>query len=192
MAVYPLTPVPSSISAPASRDPMHQFTTDSGVTLRRAKWSRPLRRYQLDYLGLTTIDWRILRDFLQVQRLGALPFEFVHTTSLDATFYDNTTPVILHMYHTYVTGQWVGIYNSTPHVTLNNYWQITRISPIALSLNGSTAGGAGTCSVRTYLPNAVGIFAEDTDPAPVKLMGPESVTTTRGRFNASVIIEEIF
>ncbi len=189
--VYPPDPLPSSIQAPSLIDPMHMFTTDSGITLRRSMHSRPQRRYQVDYLGKTTRDWRIIRDFLQMHRLGVLPFEFAHWTALDNAFYDNTTPVVVHMYHTYVTGQWVLIYNSTPNVSLNAGWQLTRLSGIAFSLNGSTAGGAGTCQVRAYLPQAVGVFGEEGDVSPVKLMGPESVSTTRGRFSFSVTIEEL-
>jgi hypothetical protein len=191
MAVYPFLPLPNSIQAPAVIDPMHVFESDSGVTMRRPKHSRPQRRYQLDYLGKATWEWRIIRDFFQAQRLGVLPFEFVHHTGLDDAFYDNTTPVIVHMYHTFLTGQWILIYNSAPNTSLNAGWQITRLSGIAFSLNGSNAGGAGTCQIRTYLPNAVGIFQEDTDASPVKLIGPESVSTTRGRFSFSVTVEEV-
>ena len=192
MAVYPLTPVPSSIHAPAVIDPMHVFTTDAGVMFRRARYSRPRRRYQLDYLGKTTAEMRLVREFLQQQRLGALPFEWYHGTSFDTASYTNTTPVVLTFQHQYFTGQWVGISNSTPHLSLNGVWKLTRLSGTQFSLNGSTAGGAGVCTVVPYLPTAVGVFSEDTMEAPTKLLGPESVNSAQGRWSFSVFVEEVF
>lgn len=191
MAVYPFTPTPNSIQAPSVIDPMHMFTTDSGVTLRRPKHSRPQRRFQLDYLGKTTGEWRTIRDFLQQHRLGALPFEFLHVTGIENANYRSTTPVIVDMQHAFVTGQWVILYNSTPNTALTGGWRLTRINATAFSLDGSVAGGAGTCQVGTYLPNAVGIFNDDTDPSPTKLMGPENWTLLRGRFSFSVLVEEL-
>lgn len=191
MAVWPFTPVPNSIQAPSALDPMHTFTTDSGITLRRSQHSRPQRRYQLDYLGKTTAEWRIIRDFLQQMRGGVLPFEFVHVTATDAATYSSTTPVIVTMQHAYMTGQWVGVTSSVPHTALNALWPITRLSATTFSLVGSAAGGAGTCAVFAYLPRAVAILAEDEMASPTKLMGPESINTTRGRFSWSVLVEEV-
>jgi hypothetical protein len=191
VAVYPFSPTPSSIQAPSIKDPMHIFETDSGVTLRRSKHSRGVRRYQLDYLGKTTAEWRIVRDFLQQQRLGALPFEYVNVNAIDLANFSSTTPIYLTMQHAYLTGQWVTIFSTTPAVAITGPWQITRFSSAQFSLNGSTAAGSGTCYVGPYLPNAIGIFGEDEAPSPTKLMGPESITTTRGKFSWSVIVEEL-
>jgi hypothetical protein len=191
MAVYPFTPVPSSIQAPSVVDPMHSFETDSGTTFRRSKHSRPQRRYQLDYLGKNTAEWRIIRDFIQAQRLGVLPFEFLHMTATDAATYSNTTPVVVTMWHAYTSGQWVSIGSSNPNTSIHGGWRITRLSSTTFSLDGSIAGGAGTCQVYTYIPQAVGVFSEEGDPSPVKLMGPESTTSNRGRFSFSVQILEL-
>jgi hypothetical protein len=194
MAIYPPSPVPASISVAAVVDPMLAFTSDSGYGARRALRSRPYRRWQLDYLGQNTANMRVIRDFLQQQRLGVLPFEWVHSTAGDTAVVSNTTPVLLVLQHSYMTGQWVWISQSTPNTALNGFWQITRVVSTGFTLNGSVAGGAGTCFVVAYLPNAVGVFAEDTLESPVKLIGPESVdayATRRGMFNFSVFIEEI-
>jgi hypothetical protein len=170
---------------------MHIFQTDSGVTMRRPQHSRPQRRYQLDYLGKVTAEWRIIRDFLQAQRLGVLPFEFLHMTATDAASYSNTTPVVVTMQHAYATGQWVSIGGSNPNTSLHGGWRITRLSSTTFSLDGSIAGGAGTCQVYTYIPQAVGVFSEEGDASPIKLMGPESTTSSRGRFSFSVLIQEL-
>jgi hypothetical protein len=191
MPVFPFFPVPSSTSAPAVIDPMHIFESDAGPTLRRPKHSRPQRRYQLDYLGKTTAEWRVIRDFLQTQRLGVMPFEFVHHASIENATFSPTTPVVITLQHVYLTGHWVGIYNATAQPALNNFWPITRLSSTTFSLNGSTGGFGGTCQVGLYLPRAVGVFTEEGDPSPVKLMGPESTSTTRGRFSFQVLIEEL-
>jgi hypothetical protein len=173
-------------------DPILRMSVDQGYEIRRARHSRPRRRYQLDYLGKTTAELHIVRDFLQQHRLGLTPFEWAHGTAFDTASYLSTTPVIVSFQHTFMTGQWVGISNSSPNTALNGFWPITYLSPNTFHLNGSVAGGAGSCSVVAYLPNAVGMFAEDTMEPAVKLIGPESVSFNRGKFSWAVQIEEIF
>lgn len=194
MAVYPFFPRPASVSAPELIDPMHRFETDQGYELRRSKHRRVRRRYRLEYLDLNTANMRLIRDFLQQQRLGVQPFEWIHVTAYDTVTYLNTTAVFCSLPHQYVTGQWVYVSNSIPHTALNGIWQLTRVSNVAFYLNGSTAGGAGSCQMNAYLPQAVARFADDTMESPATLIGPESVDynfVRRGRFNLSVLIEEL-
>ena len=196
MALYPNTPLPSSVSAPAIIDPVLRYSADSGIEIRRIRTSRPRRRYTLDYLGKTTEEMHYLRDFLMVHRLGVTPFEFLHPTASDDVTFSNTTPVVLTINtHGLITGQWVFIGNApTP---LNGLWTVTRINHYQLSLNGSVASGTGTggLSVVVYLPTAVAMFDQDTWNSPTKLVGPERLGTSlvrSGYFSWSVVVEEVF
>jgi hypothetical protein len=198
MPFYPDNPLPSSVSAPAIIDPVHRFETDQGIAIRRAKHSRPLRRYTLEYQGKTVTEMRTVRDFMQYCRLSALPFQWTHPTASDlATVDDQQTPVVLYYPHGLVTGQWVGIVGGPAHI--NGFWQVTRLHQGAVTLNGSVAGGpVSQCHVVVFLPNAVGVFANDTMESPEKIIGPEQwypqgIREQRvGYFSFSVLIEEIF
>lgn len=152
--------------------------------------SRPRRRYQLDYLGMTTENVRFVRDFLISHRLGVTMFEWIHPTAFDTVPVSNTTPVVLTYFHEYQTGQWVVVSGATPNTSIIGVWPVQRLAANAISLTGTVAGGASTCDVRTYLPRARGFFPEGEWPGPAKLMGPESINSARGRFSFSVIVEE--
>lgn len=197
MAFYPAVPIPSSVSAPAIMDPTHVFETDQGIQIRRAKHSRPRRRYTLEYLGKTTAEMRQIRDFLMTCRLGTLPFQWYHPTASDRVTVDDTqTPVLVYYQHGLVTGQMIGLINGPPH--LNAFWQVTRLNDTTIALNGSIAGGPpAQADALVYLPTAVGVFASDTLESPEKLIGPEQwyplgYQNRVGYFSFVVAIEEIF
>ncbi|HEX6827134.1 MAG TPA: hypothetical protein VF077_12525 [Nitrospiraceae bacterium] len=197
MAFFPSTPTPSSISAPAIIDPMWRFEADAGIDIRRAKHSRPRRRYVLDYLGKTTTEMRTIRDFLQQQRLGVLAFQWFHSTAIELCTIDGTTtPAGVYFEHGLVTGQWIGIIQGP--AVYNAFWQVTRFSHDALTLNGSAGNGSvANAFAFVYLPTAVGIFGQDFMASPDKLIGPEQwypagYVTRVGYWNFSVQIEEIF
>ena len=198
MAAFPLTPVPSSVSVPAITDPVLRFATDSGYELRRPKRSRPLRRFTVEWLGKTTNEMHVIRDFLMTTRMGAIPFQWLHLTGIDFVSVFNTSPVLLAYVHGLFTGQMVFVTNATPNTAINGLWPITRIDENQLTLDGTVAGGQGTATVQVYLPMAVAQFNEDTWASPVKLIGPESnydvndPTHGRGRFNFTIDVQEIF
>jgi hypothetical protein len=173
---------------------MLEFVSDGLYSVRRALASRPRRRYTLEYLGLSTFNYWIIRDFIQANRNGVLPFSWVHPTAWAVVPATNTTPVWLQYLHGMVTGQWVNI-GSGPAGLLGT-WQVTRVDNSNLILNGSVASGAGvTVSVAVYLPYAIARFNENQWESPVKLIGPEQLALAgrrEGFFNAAIQIEEIF
>ena len=190
---YPFSPIPSHISVPAVIDPVLRYSVDQGYEIRRPRYSRPRRRYTLEYLGKTTTELRVIRNFLMMHRLGVTPFEWLHSTAFDNAQVTSTTPVALtFIQHPFVDGDWVYISNATPNTSINGPHQILYFDPTAFYLLGTTAGGVGTCSVSQYLPRAVGRFAEDTMESPVKLIGPESTISSQGRFSWQVVVEEVF
>lgn len=200
MALFPNDPVPSSVSAPAIIDPLLRFSTDSGVETVRALHSRPLRRFVLEYNGKLTQEVRIIRDFLQECRFGALdPIAWSHPTAYDLVPFSNTTPIILTYAHGMVTGQYINI--GFP-AGLAGFWQVTRLNPTQISLNGTSAGGGtGTCTAIQYLHTARATFSEDTIPEPTKIVGADRIGPDRpgepfgaiaGRFSFSVTLMEIF
>jgi hypothetical protein len=192
MAIYPLSPTPSSISAAAIIDPMHTYVSDQGYELRRPMHSRGRRQFQVEYLGKTSAEMRVIRDFFQTRRVGALDFEWLHSTAFDTVTYTNTSPVVCVLQHSYQTGQMVWINSSAPNTSLNGFWTVQRIDPTSFALAGSNAGGAGSCNVVAYLPHAVGRFADGVMEFPTKLLGPE--TNNQDRFSwwsFSVVIEEV-
>lgn len=192
MVLFPTNPVPSSISAPSVIDEILRFSTDSGYEMRRPLHSRPRYRYTLDYLGLYTQQVRFLRDFLQVHRLGAMSFQWLHSTAFEVITAGNTTPVTLSFYHGLVSGMYVNI-GSGP-AGLLGAWPVTRLDNTTIALVGTTASGAATVTVQQYLPNAVARFNGDIWESPVKLMGRDELAAPgrrEGRWNLQLVIEEI-
>jgi hypothetical protein len=190
-----MTPVPSSVSAPALIDPSLSFVSDSGYETRRALHSRPRRRYTLDYLGKTTQEMREIRDFLQWHRFGAGPeaISFLHPTAFDNVQATATVPVTLHYAHELVTGQYVWLSGAAP--LGGRSWRITRLGTYDLSLDGSTAGGGITIAVNNYFPNVVVRLNDGVMESPTKLLGPERLGTAGyppGIFSFSVTLEEVF
>jgi hypothetical protein len=198
MPVYPYTPRPAMVTMPELIDPMLSFSTDQGISVRRPRTSRPRRRWRMDYLGLSTENARLVRDFLQTVRLGVLAFEWLHPTAVDVATVFATTPVHLVYPHGLYTGMWLAVSNS-PNPGINGgVFQVTRVAHNDLVLNGSVAAGiAGSCTVIPYVPRAIAIMEQDTFPAATTLIGPDQVENIplgfrRGFFNLSVTVEEQF
>jgi hypothetical protein len=199
MAVWPISPLPSSVSAPAYIDPMLTFVSDSGYETRRSLHSRPRRRYTLDYLGKSTAELRIIADFLQATRFGAgQQIEFYHPTASDIVVASNTTPIWLFYNHALPTGAYVYV-GSPP--ALEGIWHTTRIAPNAHSLDGSVAHGDIYVQVQVYIPYVVARMSDDTWESPTKLVGTDmigpdrpgaTVSALAGRWSFSVTLEEVF
>jgi len=198
MALYPGSPVPSSVSAPEIIDPMLKFESDQGYSVRRARTSRPRRRWTLEYLGVNTANMRVIRDFLQFTRNGVFTFDWYHPTAIEVATFQVTTPVQVLLLHGLVTGMWVGVSN-TPNATINGgIFQITRTSNANFTLNGSSAAGVqGIGNVVVYVPQAIAVMNENTFPSPATLIGPEQIDYApqgkrTGYYNFTVTIEEQF
>jgi len=197
MPTYPNTPLPSMVSAPEIIDSSLRFSVDQGYEVRRARTSHPRRRWTLSYLGKTVDEMRIIRDFLQQQRLGVLDFAWAHPTAIDHVTIVPTTPVTAQNWrHGLFTGMWVGIRGS-PNPGINEqYWSVIWVDDTQVRLNGTTAAGiAGGADAWVFVPHAVGIFQDDTMASPETLIGPEQIPYTgrRGGFyNFSVVLEELF
>ena len=194
MALYPLTPYPSSISVATIHDPLYRFESDFGYEVRRSRYPRPLRRYQLDYLGLTTAEMRVLRDFIITLRLGLLTHQWHPVLApYDTVAITATTPVTLTFpgTHDYQVGQYLLVWLSTVP-GLDGVWRISARNAVQVLLENTVGVAGGTCEVRPYLPQCVVEMPEDTWDAPVKLIGPESLSSTRGRFSLTIFIREIF
>lgn len=196
MAEFPILPRPSSVSAPSIIDPLHRFSVDQGYEVRRTKFSRPRRRYEVIWRGLPTRQYHELRDFVLQHRLGLTPFSWTHPTAYDTVASNNTSPVWLSYAHGLTTGQWIWVTNSQPNTTLNGIRQVVRADHLNVYLPGTVAGGAGVATVSVHFPYAVARFPDDTWEAPEKHLGPEQThwpaQTSRGYFTLALIIEEIF
>jgi hypothetical protein len=197
MALYPASPVPSEVHPPEIIDPSIEFVSDYGYSIRRPRTSRPRRRWTLDYLGVNTANMRVVRDFLQEVRLGAVDFQWYHPTAIELALFQPTTPVNVLLLHGMTTGMWVGVSN-TPNPNINGgVFQITRTTNASFTLNGTTAAGIeGNGNVIIYLPHATAVTQEGTLSAPSTLIGPERIPIApdvyRGIYNFSVVIEEQF
>jgi hypothetical protein len=198
MAFYPQQPIPSSVSAPAYIDPALRFVTDSGYETRRARHSRPRRRYTLDYNGMSVADMRLVTDFLQSVRFGTgETIQWFHPTAVETVPASNTTPIWLTFRHSMLTGQYIQIIAGP----LAGAWRVTRVAQSAIALDGSTAIGPTTVSLVVYLPNAIARLADDVWESPTKLggtdrLGPEQpgapYGVIPGRFSFNVLLEEVF
>src|SRR5215831_19580341 len=198
MPTYPNTPRPSAVSAPELIDSMLSFSVGQGYSTRRSRWSRQRRRWTLEYLGLSTANLRILRNFLSYTRLGVLDFDWSHPTALEVATFQPTTPVTVLLNHGLVSGQMVGVSN-TPNPGINGgFYTITVTSESSFTLNGTTAAGiAGTGNVVVYVPHMMVVMQDGVWPAPATLIGPDqigvpSAGTRSGYFNATVTLEELF
>jgi hypothetical protein len=192
MPDYPQSPVPKSVSAPSIIDEVYRFRTDQSYEIRRSKHSRPRRRFTLEYLGVPTHFMRLIRDFLNLQRGGALPFSFWHPTAAEVIGFAASSPILIQYTtaHGLVTGQWVGIFESPAGNSRNGFYQVTRVSHDAVTLNGSTSAGSGVGLARVYLPSAVAVLSEDTFVSPQKLIGPEA--NNAGFWNFNVVLDELY
>jgi hypothetical protein len=166
VALYPMSPVPSSVSAPALIDPSLSFVSDSGYETRRVLHSRPRRRFGS----------------------GPEPISFLHPTAFDTVPASGTVPISLHYAHELVTGQYVWLTGPAP--LGGRTWRVTRLGTYDISLDGSTTGGAINVAVSNYFPVVVARLNEGTMESPTKLMGPENLNT--GRFSWTVTLEEVF
>lgn len=191
---YPAFPVPASVSAPAYIDPLLRFQTDSSTEIRRSRYSRPRRQFVLEYLGRSTHEMRIIRDFLASMRFGTLSFSWWHPTALESCTFTASTPIVLHytMNHGLLTGQYVGVFESPAGNAANGFWQITSGGTGTILLNGSTSIGTGPGATRVYLPRAVARFSDDTYPSPARVNygGGEGQAGTEQRWSWQVLIEE--
>ena len=180
------------VSAPDIIDEVHRFVTDSSAEVRRAKHSRPRRRYTVEYKGAPTADYRIIRDFMINGRHWIMPFTWFHPTAAEPVFMDNTTPIVVHFTipHSLIDGQFLGVFSSPNGNARNGFWQITRGGTHTVLLNGSTAGGIGPGTVRIYFPSAIARMPEDTMPGAAKLLGPES--GSQGFWSFQISIEELY
>jgi hypothetical protein len=180
------------VSAPEIIDEMWAFQTDQSHIVRRAKHSRPRRRYTVEYKGAPTADMRIVRDFVLNGRHWINSFSWWHPTALEPVTFTDSTPIVLHfsITHALIDGQYVGVFQSPNGNARNGFYQITRGGTGTILLNGSTAGGAGPGAIRVYLPNAIVVRAQDTWPSETKLIGPEA--GSQGYWNLVVQIEELF
>lgn len=198
MALYPGSPVPSHVSSPEIIDPMLKFESDQGYQVRRAKTSRPRRRWTLDYLGVSTANMRIIRDFFYFTRNGVLDFSWYHPTSVEVATFQATTPVQVLLLHGMHTGMWCGVSN-TPNPGINGgVFQITKTGNASFTLNGTSAQGVqGIGNVVIYLPHATAVMQDNTFPSPTTLIGPERIDYApqglrTGYYSFSVTIEEQF
>ena len=168
--------------------------TDSSHEVRRAKHSRPRRRYTVEYTGAPTSDYHIVRDFLLNGRHWIFPCEWYHPTALESVFIDNTTPIVVHfpIVHVLIDGQYLGVFSSPNGNARNGFWQITRGGTQTVLLNGSSGvpgGNSGSGTVRIYFPKATARMPEDTMPGAAKLIGPEA--GSQGYWNFQIhILEE--
>jgi hypothetical protein len=197
MALYPASPVPSEVHAPEVFSRILRFETDYGYSARRPLQSRPRRRWTLDYLGQSTANMRVIRDFIQEVQLGALDMQWFHPTAIELALFQPTTPVNVLLLHGMTTGMWVGVSN-TPNPNINGgVFQITRTTNSSFTLNGTTGvGSEGNGNVIIYLPHATVLLQDDTLPAPSTLIGPERIPIApdvyRGIYNFQVTIREEF
>lgn len=197
MAIYPSSPVPSEVHPSEIIDPALVFSTDYGYTVRRVRSSRPRRRWQLDYLGKSTAEMRVIRNFLYSTRNGVLDFQWFHPTAIEVATFVQSTPVSVFLTHGLATGMSVAV-NNTPNPFINgNTYTVTVTTDATLYLDGTIGFGIqGTGLLSNYVPHAIAVMAENTFPAPSTIIGPERIPLPpdvyRGYYNFSVTIEEQF
>lgn len=194
---FPTLPRPSSVSPPAIIDPTLRYSVDQGYEYRRAIHSRPRRRWTLEWLGSTVTDMRVVKDFIMLQRLGAMDFAFWHPTAFETATVAPTTPISIFYVHGLVTGQWLIISSMPTNPSLEGQaFPIQRFTSTSLTLQGTTgAGVAGNCVVQVYAPHCKAVFNEDTWEQPATIIGPDQVGgpgLRQGYYNYQLQIEELF
>ena len=197
--LFPLEPRPSMVSAPAIIDSALVYQVDAGYSQRRTRWSRPRRRWTMQYLGLSTADMHIVRSAVMSFRNTALPCSWLHPTAFNfGSVFPSSPLTVQGIYHGLYTGQWVQIVASSPTNLAGQIYSVTVIDPSQFLLNGALGPGvSGLMSYRLYVPYAALAMQEDTLPAPETLIGPEQTGILpagfrTGAYSLSVEIEELF
>lgn len=167
MPLWPVTPVPYHVSAPGVLDPVLRMDTDQGYSVRRSRFSRRRRLYQVSYLG-TADEIMILLDFIEgTIRGGALSFSWIYPYGQMIASISSATPNLLttSYRHGLQTGDQVNIAGTVSH---NGIFTVTVTGVTTATLTG-TAGGSAEGAVGTvafYLPFASLQLDGDTLPPP--------------------------
>jgi hypothetical protein len=169
-----------------------KFVTDAGYEVRRPRWSRSRRSYQVTYLG-NAHELAPIYDFVEREiRVGALSFVWVHPYGASVTSISNATPNLLTMAyaHGWQSGDSITISGTSSH---NNTFTVTRVSATQVSLNG-TAGGAaeGALGVAALRLPYASLQVEDALPVAEyeHAFGPQ--IDNKGLLRLSLVIQEQF
>lgn len=153
MPTWPAAPIPHHVSAPGIIDPVLRFSVDQGYEVRRSRWSRSRRLYQVTYLG-TANDILTLFDFLEREiRGGSLSFSWAYPFGQKIQSINTDVPNHLQTQwiHGLQSGDFVSIAGTVAH---NAVYQVQRISFTGLNLlgtSGGTAEGTGG-TLAPYFP----------------------------------------
>jgi phage-related protein len=148
-------------------DPVLRFESDQGYSVRRSRYSRSRRLYQLVYWNQTD-ELLLLTDFIEREiRGGALSFAWTYPYPqlVSAITADSPNVVSTTYRHGLQTGDFVDITGAASH---NGRYQIVRVGATQFSLTGTIGGspeGSGS-RVAVHLPYTALILDNDTMPIP--------------------------
>jgi hypothetical protein len=193
MPSWPTTPTPYSVSPFGLLDPVIRFEVDQGYSVRRSRWSRGRRLYQVTYLEPS--DTLLpLTDFIErVIRGGALSFDWTYPYPSTLFSIVNSTPnaVTMTAAHGLQTGDQVVITGTASH---NNTYTITRTGATTYTLDG-TAGGTSEGAVGSaalVLPYAALVLENETLAPPDFQHDFGPLQDTNGLFRLALHIREEF
>ncbi len=192
MPTWPILPLPYSVSPFGVIDPAHIAQVDQGYSLRRSKYSRSRRLYQIVYLD-TADNIQILTDFIErVTRVNALAFDWTFPYAQTITTISTGNPNILTTVNTHglQTRQQVVVANTATH---NGTFTITRIDATSFALDGTSGGGGESIGdVAFHAQTGVCVFPGDRMPIPEQQHAFGPLRDAEGLFTFTVPIEVVF
>ena len=141
MPTWPATIVPYSCSPPGFIDPVLRFSADQGYEMRRSRFSRSRRTYQLVFWETANVMNFIL-DFIEREiRGGTLSFSWSYPYPMAVFSINAGTPNVLTTVYTHglQSGDQVVVTGTNSH---NNTYTVTRVNIQALQLQGTSGGSS--------------------------------------------------
>ena len=184
---------PYSVSPFGIIDPVLRFSSDQGYEIRRSRWSRSRRVYQVTYWDSTNLILQII-DFIERElRVGALSFSWTYPYAQSITSISAATPNLLTT--TYVHGLQTGDYAVLADTaTHDGTYTVTRINANNVQLQGTTGGVAEGAigTIAAYYPYMSLQLEGDTMQIPEAMHGWGAMVNDDGYIKLNLMFREEF
>ena len=197
MPTFPSTVTPKSISPFNYKFVKLLYEFDKGYKSTRSQYSKPLRNFSWEFLGLTATEKIELTNFIQLVRGETSTFDinwpFGHTV-IGAT---NATPIVVTVqyYHNFLNGDSVTISGVEGNTNANGTFVLSNVTLNTFTLVGSAGNGTfadvnNDAVAKLKLTNVKFVFNEGLSGEITKILGPDS--NNSGIYHFLLSFEQIY